>query len=70
MNGETVLLYEMFPFCENSDRLKTDFSGARVVSAEVSKEKASMKLGIALAHPTPPADIAAIEEMVAREYGL
>ena len=70
MSGDSVLFYEMFPFCENNDRLTTDFSGARVTSAAVGKEKTSMKLVLSLSEPIPPSDISSIEDIIAHEYGL
>ena len=71
MSGtDSVLLFEMFPFCRNSDRLAADYSGARVVSATVDKSRTVMKLMISLTEPAPPMEISALEDMIAQEYGL
>jgi len=60
----------MFPFCENINRPAADFGGAWVTSVSVGKDKTSMKLVLSLTKPTPPADIKALEEAIACEYGL
>jgi len=65
-----VLLYEIFPFCRDSERLTADFSGARVVSAVVDKTRTEMKITISLTEPTSPLEISAIEDIVAEEFGL
>ena len=65
-----VLLYEIFPFCMVCDKLTSDFSLARVVSATVDKSKMSMALTLSLTEPAAPLEISAIEELVALEYGL
>ena len=70
MSCDPVLLFEMFPFCRDSERLASDFSGARVASATVEKEKSSMKLELSLIEPVPPAEISIVEELIAAEYGL
>ena len=65
-----VLFYEMFPFCMGNDKLTADFSGAKVASAEVNRQKMSMTLTITPAMPTPPSEFRVIEDIIAREYGL
>ena len=60
----------MFPFCNRSDKLTHDYSGARVVSAAINESKRSMSLAITLAEPAPPLEINLIENMIAREYEL
>jgi len=67
---DTVLLYEMFPFCRDNIRLGADYSGARVVSAVVDKSRTSMRVTISLTDPAPPLEITALEEIICREYGL
>ena len=70
MNGDPVMFYEMFPFCMDSKKHASDFSGAQVISASVSKEKKTMKLSLSLTESAEPADISAVEDMIASEYGL
>ena len=70
MNGDPVLLLEMFPFCKEYEKLASDFCDARVVEAAVGKDKKSMKLTLSLAAPTAPADINSLEEVIAQEYGI
>ena len=65
-----MLLYEMFPFCENNDRLSADYSETRVTSAAVGKDKTTMKLTLSFMEPVPPAEISSIEDIIAQEYGL
>jgi DNA polymerase-3 subunit alpha (Gram-positive type) len=60
----------MFPFCKDSGRLTADFSGARIVTALVNKEKTALDLTLSLTQPAPPLDISAIEEMISHEYDL
>jgi len=60
----------MFPFCKGNQKLSSDFSGARVVSATVDKSRTSMKLTVSLTEPASPLEISVIEEQIAREYGL
>ena len=67
---DSIAFYEMFPFCMDSGKLSADFSGAKVLSVEIGNDKKSMKLTLSLAQPTPPADIGALEGVIAREYDL
>jgi len=60
----------MFPFCKGNQRLAADYSGARVLSATVDKTHASMNVKISLIEPAPPMEIAALEDIIACEYGL
>jgi len=66
--SESVLFYDMFPFC--ADDTRHDLSGARVVSATVNKPRTAMHLTLSLIVPVPPAAIRAVESMIAGEYGL
>jgi len=70
VNANPVLLYDMFPFCENFKLVPADFSEARVTFAAVSKDKRTMKVNLSLVKPTPPADISTLEDVIAQEYGL
>ena len=70
MNGDSVLLYEMFSFCKDNAKLRADFSSARVISAMVGKDKKTMKVSLSLAAPTPPSDVSNLEDIIAKEYGL
>jgi len=65
-----VFLYDMFPFLKGYEKLTSDFSGARVISATVDKSRTSMKLSLSLMEPAAPLEISAIEDSVAYEYGL
>ena len=71
MSGKNqVSFYEMFPFLADGDRLAAGLSGALVVSAVVSKEKAAMNLELSLTEPVPPIEIRLVENAIAGEYGL
>jgi len=67
---KTPFLYDVFPFCKDSEKLSSDLSNAKVISAVVDKSRTSMKLTILLMDPAPPLEIRTIEELIAREYGL
>ena len=65
-----TLIYTMFPFCNDNDRLSADLSAAMVTSAVINGDKTAMKLTLTLVNPVPPAEIKAIEDIIAHEYGL
>ena len=65
-----IPFYEMFPFCAGNDKLTSDFSGAMVLDATVSETSMTMTLTVSLALPAPPVEIAVLEDMIAREFGL
>jgi len=65
-----IPLYEMFPFVGETNRLATDYTGARVVSATINNAKTSMKLTVTLTAPAPPYEINLIEEMISKEFGI
>lgn len=67
---DTILLYEMFPFCRDNTRLAADYSEARIVSASVDKARTNMKITLSLAQPAPPMEITALEDIIAQEFGL
>ena len=68
--NNTVSLYDIFPFCKDDSRLPADFSGAKVTSVVINSEKTAMTLAMTLERPTPPYEIAALEEIIANEFGL
>ena len=60
----------MFPFCKGNEKLMSDFSSARVISATVDKSRTSMNISLSLMELAAPLEISTIEELIAREYGL
>jgi len=60
----------MFPFLKESNRLATDYNEARVVSADVNKEKGTIALMLRLKEPAPPYEISIIEGIIAEEFGI
>ncbi|MCL2627399.1 MAG: PolC-type DNA polymerase III [Oscillospiraceae bacterium] len=65
-----VPLYEMFPFLKGQDRLATDFTGTRVVSASVNKEKSQMDITLSLERPIPPYEVGIMEDLLSAELDL
>ena len=65
-----IPFYEMFPFIKGSNRLASDYSGARVVSASINQPKTLMDITISVMTPVPPYELSIIEEMISSEYGI
>ena len=63
-------LFEMFPFLKDSNRLTSDYSGARVVSASVKQAQSSMEIVLLLSHPAPPFEISIIENLISNEFDI
>ncbi|MCL2539601.1 MAG: PHP domain-containing protein, partial [Oscillospiraceae bacterium] len=65
-----IPLYEMFPFVKETNRLATDYTGARVVSVTINNAKTAMKLVVTLSTTAPPYELNLIEEMISNEFGI
>ena len=60
----------MFPFIKDNNRLATDYSGARVISASVNQAKTKMDITLVLTDPIPPFEINKLEEIISNEFEI
>jgi len=67
---KNIPFYEMFPFLKEANRLASDYTGARVISASVNEPKTAMEITITVTTPVPPYEVNILENLISDEYGI
>ena len=67
---EKIALLEMFPCCQEVDRIYGNLSGAFVLGATVNQEQAAMTVRVLFPAMPAPAETAAVEWAIAGDFGL
>jgi len=62
--------YDMFPNLKGNQRLATDFTGVRVTSMSVNKEKSQADISLSAHTPIPPYQIGILEDLISAELKI